>query len=127
MFTLVMAQVTALQLDARSRGTRCRCSPRGRLPRDQAERQSDDLGLLANPIRLQLLHLLLEATEPVCVCDLTAALALKQPTVSHHLKLLKDAGVVDSEKRGVWSHWFVKRDGLAQLRQRVAASLEALE
>lgn len=122
-----MAEATALQLDARPRGTRCRCSPRGRLPPDQAERRSDDLGLLANPIRLQLLHLLLEETEPVCVCDLTGALALKQPTVSHHLKLLKDAGVVDSEKRGVWSHWFVKRDGLARLRRRVAASLEALE
>src|SRR5574342_302758 len=122
-----MAEATALQLDARPRGTRCRCSPGRRLPRDRAERQSDDLGLLANPIRLQLLHLLLEATEPVCVCDLTGALALKQPTVSHHLKLLKDAGVVDSEKRGVWSHWFVKREGLAQLRRRVSASLEALE
>ena len=122
-----MVEATALQLEARPRGTRCRCPPRGRLPPDQAERQSDDLGLLANPIRLQLLHLLLEATEPVCVCDLTGALALKQPTVSHHLKLLKGAGVVDSEKRGVWSHWFVKREGLAQLRRRLHASLEALE
>ncbi len=122
-----MAEATAVQLDARPRGTRCRCSPRSQLPSDKAERQSADLGLLANPIRLQLLHLLLEETEPVCVCDLTAALVLKQPTVSHHLKLLKDAGVVDSEKRGIWSHWFVKRNGLSPLRQRVAASLEALE
>ena len=122
-----MAEATALQLDARPRGSRCRCSPRSQLPSDKAERQSADLGLLANPIRLQLLHLLLEETEPVCVCDLTGALGLKQPTVSHHLKLLKNAGVVDSEKRGVWSHWFVTRAGLEQLKRRVSASLEALE
>ena len=122
-----MAEAPAVPLAPRPRGTRCRCAPRSRLPDDHAARQSNDLGLLANPIRLQLLHLLLEETGPICVCDLTAALGLKQPTVSHHLKLLKDAGVVDSEKRGVWSYWFVMRDGVVQLRRRVSASLEALE
>jgi ArsR family transcriptional regulator, arsenate/arsenite/antimonite-responsive transcriptional repressor len=120
-----MADAPLTSLDARPRGTRC--SPRVRLRDDRAERQSDDFRLLANPIRLQLLYLLLEETGPVCVCDLTGALALKQPTVSHHLKLLKDAGIVDSEKRGVWSYWFVKRDALARLKRRVSESLEALE
>lgn len=122
-----MAESHIIPLESRPRGTRCRCAPRARLPEGQAERQSGDLGLLANPIRLQLLHLLLDQPEPICVCDLMGALELKQPTVSHHLKLLKDAGIVDSEKRGVWSHWSVKRDGLAQLKRRLAASLEALE
>ncbi len=122
-----MPDATPIPLEPRARGTRCRCSPRARLAEPEAERQSDDLGLLASPIRLRLLHLLLAEPAPVCVCDLTGALGLKQPTVSHHLKLLRDAGVVDLEKRGVWSYWYVKRDGLAQLRRRVAASLESLE
>jgi ArsR family transcriptional regulator len=121
-----MAQSNVVSLDSRPRGTRCRCSPRARLPDGQARRQSDDLGLLASPIRLQLLHLLLEGEAPICVCDLTSALGLKQPTVSHHLRLLKDAGVADSEKRGVWSYWSVRREGLAQLKRRLASSLEAL-
>lgn len=122
-----MAESNVISLEARPRGARCKCAPRTRLPDGQAERQSSDLGLLANPIRLQLLHLLLDEREPICVCDLMSALRLKQPTVSHHLRLLKDAGVVESEKRGVWSHWSVKRDGLAQLKRRLSASLEALE
>jgi len=122
-----MADASTALLEDRRRGTRCACAPSARLPSPQAERQSVDLGLLANPIRLQLLHLLLAESTPICVCDLTGALRLKQPTVSHHLKLLKEAGVVDSEKRGVWSYWSVKRDGLAQLRRRVVTLLEALE
>lgn len=127
MSSFVMAEAPVLPLETRPRGTRCRCAARTRLSSDEAERRSTDLGLLANPIRLQLLSLLLAEAGPVCVCDLTGALGLKQPTVSHHLKLLKDAGVVDSEKRGVWSYWFVRRDGLARLRNRVTSSLEALD
>lgn len=122
-----MAKSNVIPLEARKRGTRCECAPRARLPDAEADRQGADLGLLANPIRLQLLHLLLAEIEPICVCDLMSALRLKQPTVSHHLKLLKQAGVVDSEKRGVWSHWSVRREGLAQLRRRLTGTLEALE
>lgn len=122
-----MAESNVIALDPRPRGTRCRCAPRAVLPGAQANRQGDDFGLLANPIRLQLLHLLLAEREPICVCDLMSALRLKQPTVSHHLRLLKEAGVVSSEKRGVWSHWSIRPDGLAQLKQRLAASLEELK
>ncbi len=122
-----MAESNVIALDPRPRGTRCRCAPKARLPDAQAERESTDLGLLANPIRLQLLHLLLAEQEPICVCDLMSALRLKQPTVSHHLRLLKEAGVVDSERRGVWSHWSIRREGLAQLKRRLAASVAALE
>jgi ArsR family transcriptional regulator, arsenate/arsenite/antimonite-responsive transcriptional repressor len=76
--------------------------------------QADDLaGLfraLADPTRVQMLHLLQAATEPICVCDFTAAFDLGQPTVSHHLARLKDAGLVTSYKRGVWSFYLLRQD-----------------
>ncbi len=58
-------------------------------------------------MRLEILHLLVRAETPVCVCDITRALGLRQPTVSHHLARLRDAGLVTGERRGVWSHWRV--------------------
>ncbi len=57
-----------------------------------------------------MLHLLKVAIEPICVCDFTAAFDLGQPTVSHHLAKLKDAGLVSSFKRGVWSFYRLRQD-----------------
>src|SRR6478609_2146170 len=65
---------------------------------------------LADPTRVQMLHLLKAATEPICVCDFTAAFDLGQPTVSHHLAKLKQAGLVDSFKRGVWAFYRLRAD-----------------
>ena len=65
---------------------------------------------LADPTRVQMLHLLKAATDPICVCDFTAAFDLGQPTVSHHLAKLKEAGLVTSFKRGVWSFYSLRRD-----------------
>jgi ArsR family transcriptional regulator len=50
-----------------------------------------------------MIHMLAEATEPVCVCDLTAAFDLGQPTISHHLSKLRDAGLITSVRRGIWT------------------------
>lgn len=58
---------------------------------------------LADPTRVQMIHILTSATEPVCVCDFTAAFHLGQPTISHHLAKLREAGIVDSFKHGIWS------------------------
>ena len=58
---------------------------------------------LADPMRVQMVHILANATEPVCVCDFTAAFDLSQPTISHHLARLREAGIVISSKRGIWS------------------------
>jgi ArsR family transcriptional regulator, arsenate/arsenite/antimonite-responsive transcriptional repressor len=58
---------------------------------------------LADPMRVQMLHILNNASEPVCVCDFTAAFDLSQPTISHHLAKLREAGIVVSSKRGIWS------------------------
>jgi ArsR family transcriptional regulator len=65
---------------------------------------------LADPARLQMLHMLKGATAPVCVCDFTAALDLEQPTISHHLATLKRAGLVSSQKRGIWSFYALRPD-----------------
>jgi DNA-binding transcriptional ArsR family regulator len=68
------------------------------------------------PIRIQILAMLAASAAQVCVCDLEAALPVKQPTVSHHLKLLRDAGLMDCERRGLWAYYFVDRPALAALR-----------
>lgn len=58
---------------------------------------------LADPTRIQMIHILAAASDPVCVCDFTAAFELGQPTISHHLAKLREAGLVVSFKRGIWS------------------------
>ncbi|MBG6089691.1 ArsR/SmtB family transcription factor [Actinomadura viridis] len=61
---------------------------------------------LGDPVRLQLLSLIASrAGGEVCVCDLTPAFELSQPTISHHLKLLREAGLIDGERRGTWVYY----------------------
>ena len=111
----------------RRRGERC-CGPSAKpsVRRAEAERLTADLEILADPVRLQLLDVLLRNEGRVCVCDLDAAVPVKQPTVSHHLKLLREAGLVDGEKHGVWVYYRVRRDELASLRARIVAGLAEL-
>jgi ArsR family transcriptional regulator len=76
------------------------------IDRAVAESMALILKAVADPARLQLLSILKYATnQEACVCDLTAPLGLSQPTVSHHLKVLADAGLVTRERRGSWA-WF---------------------
>ncbi|GHH43638.1 hypothetical protein GCM10017774_41530 [Lentzea cavernae] len=61
---------------------------------------------LGDPVRLRLFSMIASGPSgEVCVCDLTPAFDLSQPTISHHLKLLKQAGLVDSERRGTWVYY----------------------
>jgi ArsR family transcriptional regulator, arsenate/arsenite/antimonite-responsive transcriptional repressor len=108
----------------RAPGTRC-CGPETApaLGPDEVEALTSDLEILAHPIRLTLLALLAASPDPVCVCDLEASVPVKQPTVSHHLKLLRAAGLVESEKRGLWAYYHVRRDEVVRLRRRIAAGL----
>jgi ArsR family transcriptional regulator len=62
---------------------------------------------LSDPIRLQLVDVLRRHAGKVCVCELTPLFDVSQPTVSHHLKVLRDAGLVDVERRGLWSFYYV--------------------
>jgi ArsR family transcriptional regulator, arsenate/arsenite/antimonite-responsive transcriptional repressor len=77
-------------------------------------------------VRLQILDVLARHAGQVCVCDLESAVPVKQPTVSHHLRLLREAGLVDSERHGQWAYYFIRREALAALRERVAQRLGVL-
>ena len=69
---------------------------------------------LADPTRVAIINCL-SAADEVCVCSLTDTFDLSQPTVSHHLKVLRDAGIVDSERRGLWAYYYVVPDSLKEL------------
>jgi ArsR family transcriptional regulator len=70
-----------------------------------AEQTSALMKALADPTRLTMLASLWKAKAPICICDFTAGLDLGQPTISHHMSKLKEAGLVESEKRGIWVHY----------------------
>jgi ArsR family transcriptional regulator len=70
---------------------------------------------LADPHRVQVVNLLATRAEPVCVCDLTDALGVSQPTTSHHLKKLVQAGLLEREQRGTWAYYRLNHDAMARL------------
>jgi len=75
------------------------------------------LKALADPVRLRLMSMVLShAGGEACVCDLTAAFDLSQPTISHHLKVLHEAGLLDREKRGTWAYYRARPDTLRAVR-----------
>jgi ArsR family transcriptional regulator len=94
------------------------CAPLTREPMttDQAEQVSGLLKAIADPVRLRLMSLVLshEGGE-ACVCDLNDAFDLSQPTISHHLKVLHEAGLLDREKRGVWVYYKAKPDAMTAM------------
>jgi len=92
----------------------------------EAEHATADLEILAHPVRMQFLDVLARKEGTVCVCDLEAAVPVKQPTVSHHLRLLREAGLVHSEKQGLYAYYRVDRDALAGLRERITERLAVL-
>ena len=83
--------------------------------REQAEQMAAIAKALADPVRLQLVDVLRKHAGKVCVCELVPLFDLSQPTVSHHLKVLRDAGLVDSERRGLWAYYYVIPDALEEL------------
>ncbi|MFJ9683955.1 ArsR/SmtB family transcription factor [Streptomyces sp. NPDC101194] len=90
------------------------------LDEGQAETLAKVFKALGDPVRLRLLSMIASrAGGEVCVCDLTPAFDLSQPTISHHLKLLKQAGLIDSERRGTWVYYRL----LPQMTDRLAAIL----
>jgi ArsR family transcriptional regulator len=83
--------------------------------RERAERMARIAKALADPVRLQLVDVLRKHAGKVCVCELVPLFDLSQPTVSHHLKVLRDAGLVASERRGLWAYYYVLPDALEEL------------
>ena len=94
------------------------CAPLSAEPltMEQAEQVAPLLKALADPVRLRLMSLVASRADgEACVCDLNDAFDLSQPTISHHLKVLHEAGLVDRDKRGVWVYYRVRPQALASL------------
>jgi ArsR family transcriptional regulator len=118
---------TAATATERTLGERCCVLPGDRrLPRQEAARLARDLRLLGDPVRLQILDLLASRPGEVCVCDLVANLPVRQPTISHHLRLLRRAGLVTVKRRGLWAHYTVVRPALDERRRRLRQYLDNL-
>jgi ArsR family transcriptional regulator, arsenate/arsenite/antimonite-responsive transcriptional repressor len=93
------------------------CAPLGApsLTDDQAQATARVFKALADPARVKILNRLATSPEPVCVCEFTEPLGLSQPTVSHHLKKLLDAGLLEREQRGTWAYYSLRPDALGGL------------
>jgi ArsR family transcriptional regulator, arsenate/arsenite/antimonite-responsive transcriptional repressor len=102
------------------------CSPLTSTPlsSEQAARIAPLLKALADPVRLRLLSLVAahEGNE-ACVCDLNDAFDLSQPTISHHLKVLHEAGLLDRSKRGTWVYYSVRTEALTDIASLIGGGL----
>ena len=83
--------------------------------REQAVRIAEVAKALGDPVRVQLIDVLRKHAGKVCVCELVPLFELSQPTVSHHLKVLRQAGLVGSERQWLWAYYYVIPDALAEL------------
>lgn len=92
------------------------CTPPGAPTVDlaEAETYASWFKALADPTRIRILNLLARSEEPVCVCDIVDRFPLGQPTISHHLKVLRDVRFVEAERRGTFMHYRVNRVCLAE-------------
>jgi ArsR family transcriptional regulator, arsenate/arsenite/antimonite-responsive transcriptional repressor len=93
------------------------CAPLSQrtLSEQEADATADLFKALADPARVRIVNLIATAGGAVCACDFNDALGLAQPTVSHHLKKLSDAGLLEREQRGKWAYFSLKRDAVEKL------------
>jgi ArsR family transcriptional regulator len=82
---------------------------------------ADRLKALADPTRLRMLDLLAVQSAPLCVCEITDQFAQQQPTISHHLRILREAGLIRGERRGTWAYYAATEEG-----KRVMSTVRAL-
>ncbi|HLG75488.1 MAG TPA: metalloregulator ArsR/SmtB family transcription factor [Ktedonobacteraceae bacterium] len=82
------------------------------LPEQDAEEQARLLKALADPTRLRILSLLRRHEGTVCVCEIVESFTLEQPTISHRLRILRDAGLVGCRKKGLWAYYYVQPEAL---------------
>lgn len=111
--------MTKTVLPLRERGV---CEPiESRLPPRRVAELTDVFRALADPIRLQIVAALKADQDEVCVCDCTAAFDVSQPTMSHHLAKLRDVGLLEGTRRGVWTYYRLRRDLPASVRSVIDA------
>jgi ArsR family transcriptional regulator len=97
------------------------CRPLGAPALDEQEVQAtaDVFKALSDPARVKIVNMLARAEEPVCACDFIPGLGLSQATVSHHLKKLTDAGLLDREQRGKWAYFSLNPEAVSNLESLV--------
>jgi DNA-binding transcriptional ArsR family regulator len=110
-------RTTAITADAASRVRGCCVDVSPPLPAAQADSLAAVFRAMADPTRVQMLRMLADAAGPLCVCDLTAAFEQSQPTISHHLGKLREAGFVRSQKHGIWAFYSLREDMPEACRQ----------
>jgi len=93
------------------------CAPLGAptLSETEAEATAELFKALGDPARVRIVNLIASAGEPVCACEFNGTLGLSQPTVSHHLKRLTDAGLLEREQRGKWAYFSLRPDAVEKL------------
>jgi ArsR family transcriptional regulator len=94
-----------------------RCCEPPPIPAEEVASQAQLFRALGDETRLQIVRLLARHDEPLCVCHVEAAFDLAQPTISHHLKVLREAGLVSTERRGVWIYYRLNRARFEPLRE----------
>jgi ArsR family transcriptional regulator len=103
-----LAGMALMELPVRTRGVCCDVAVE--IDKTKVGETVELLKALADPTRLAMVAILRQQEGPVCVCDLTAAFDLSQPTISHHMGILKRAGLVESVKDGIWIHYRLRPD-----------------
>jgi len=92
------------------------------MPLATVDQSVEVLRAFADPTRLQMMGVLKRSSQPVCICDFTAAFELSQPTISHHMAKLREAGLVEVTKSGIWAYYRVAE----RLDVRTRALLDVL-
>jgi ArsR family transcriptional regulator, arsenate/arsenite/antimonite-responsive transcriptional repressor len=130
----IMTQPEALQVKPRKRrvgkvggdSAGCQLTVHPSMRAEEATDLANFLRALADPTRLQMVSLLAEHPGEVCVCDITRSFDLDQSTISHHLRLLREAGVIECVRHGVWAYYFFRAGALEPIKQ-LLKRLERLE
>lgn len=94
----------------------CPPAPELSIERSQAEMGAALLTSIADPTRLSIINMLAGSREAVCVCDITDSFTLGQPTISHHLRILREAGVIVGDKRGKWVYYSIVHSKLREIQ-----------
>jgi len=114
--TLFATATLPMAGDAQERAACCELPPTLRLTVDDAEELAAMFKALGHPVRLQIVDLLSRYAGQACVCDIESQFDLSQPTISHHLKILREAGLVAAEHRGLWVFYFLRPAAMDKLR-----------
>lgn len=118
-----IGHVTVVDLDPVATRTPAECCglANSRVDEQAAARLAPMFKALGDPIRLRLAAMIASGSE-VCVCELTPAFEVSGPTISHHLKVLREAGLVDAERRGTWVYYRIRPDAVAELGALLSAT-----